>query len=135
MQPEALREAADWLTRAGRDLSAARRCLTEPEPLPDVAVFHSQQAAEKALKAFLAAHNHPFPRIHDLERLAEWREQIDSDFVRFLGAAEALNPYVIAFRYPGGPLAPDLDEAHDALELASEIVDFVRRQVFPEGQT
>ena len=40
-------------------------------PLPREALYHCQQAAEKALKGFLAFHDHPFRRTHDLRELGE----------------------------------------------------------------
>src|SRR5215471_16514535 len=59
MQPESLEEARDWLTRAQRDFLGAGRALSGEPILADLAVFHAQQAMEKALKAFLAAHDQP----------------------------------------------------------------------------
>jgi HEPN domain-containing protein len=49
---------------------AAERLLKAPA-LFGAAVFHCQQAAEKALKGFLAWHDTPFRKTHDLRR--EWR--------------------------------------------------------------
>ena len=61
MQPSAIREAREWLERADLDLRLAERALQVPPPLAGGAAYHAQQAAEKALKAFLAAHNQAFP--------------------------------------------------------------------------
>jgi len=68
MTPEELRrdEAARWLMAAAKDLKSAR-LLAGEEPMGSV--FHSQQAAEKSAKAFLAFHNVPFRRTHDLQEL------------------------------------------------------------------
>ncbi len=99
--------------------------------LADLAVFHAQQAMEKALKAFLAAYDRPFPKTHNLERLVGLCQRSDSAFVGFMDTAHTLNPYVTQFRYPGGPLEPELAEAKEALRLASELVEFVRQQLFP----
>jgi HEPN domain-containing protein len=43
----------EWLSIAQRDLVAARRLVTGNEPLWDTAVYHCQQAAEKAVKGYL----------------------------------------------------------------------------------
>jgi HEPN domain-containing protein len=129
MQPEALREAQDWITRAARDILMAERALSGNPALPDQAVFHAQQAAEKALKAFLAANDHPFPKTHNLERLVERCEGIDPDFTQFRSAAQILNPYATQFRYPGGQLEPSQQEADEALELADAIIEFVRERL------
>ena len=41
----------DWLTRASHDLRAARLLSSTEDPLLDIAIYHCQQAAEKAIKA------------------------------------------------------------------------------------
>ncbi len=46
-------EAKAWMVKAWRDLETARRAGTGEPPFYDVAVYHCQQAAEKAVKAFL----------------------------------------------------------------------------------
>lgn len=131
MRPEALEEARDWLMRAERDLMAAARVMEGSQPLTDHAAFHSQQAAEKALKAYLAAQDSPFPKTHDLGRLLAQCGALDPEFSRFQTAAQILNPYSVQFRYPGGPLEPGADEADEALRLAREVVQFVRDRLSP----
>ena len=59
-------------------------------------------------------------------------QRIHSTFVYFVDTAHTLNPYVTQFRYPGGPLEPELAEAKEALRLASELVEFVRQRAFPQ---
>lgn len=59
-------EAAKWLLQASKDRNAAQALLTVE---PSRSVFHSQQAAEKALKAFLTFHQIAFRRTHDLRDL------------------------------------------------------------------
>jgi len=49
--------ARQWLRKAGRDMRKADLAIGAPDALWDIAAFHSQQAAEKALKAFLAWQN------------------------------------------------------------------------------
>jgi HEPN domain-containing protein len=68
MQPSFLHDAEEWLETAERDLSAARRLLAGPTALTDSAVFHAQQAAEKALKGCLTAFGQPYLRTHELAR-------------------------------------------------------------------
>jgi len=68
--PDALREVAGrWLAAAADDLSAARLLAGSADISPDVACFHAQQAAEKALKAILIVAGEDVPRSHDLDRL------------------------------------------------------------------
>lgn len=126
LDPGALREAREWLARAERDLQAARNELQAAHPLAEMSAYHAQQAAEKAMKSFLAAHSVSFQYTHDLVPLQMQCEALEPDFAPFLSNAQTLNPYATLFRYPGGPLAPPLPEAEAALELANEIVRFVR---------
>jgi HEPN domain-containing protein len=126
MQPSALEEAREWLARADEDLAAAERVLQTPPPLLATAAYHAQQAGEKALKAFLAAHDVPFRPTHSLEELLSQCQAIDASFGQLSLAARTLTPYATRFRYPGGPLAPTSVEAEDALQLADDAVQFVR---------
>ncbi|MDB9535728.1 HEPN domain-containing protein [Dolichospermum planctonicum CS-1226] len=46
-------ETRQWLIKSQRDLKAAYVLLNNEESLLDAVVYHCQQAAEKALKAYL----------------------------------------------------------------------------------
>jgi HEPN domain-containing protein/predicted nucleotidyltransferase len=131
MRPEALQEASDWLTRARRDHLAAYRSLDAEPKLADIAVYHAQQAAENALKAYLAAHDEPFPKIHDLQPLVQRCEEFDPAFSKFISDAQVLTPYATQFSYPGGPVEPDLKEAQAAISIATGITDYVSSQLLP----
>ncbi len=64
MRPDELprREAAKWLRQAAKDRNAAQVLIGAE---PSRSVFHSQQAAEKAIKAFLTFHQIPFRKTHN----------------------------------------------------------------------
>jgi HEPN domain-containing protein len=70
MTPDQLRheEARAWLDRAHRDLRAAGLLIAGLANAE--ALFHCQQAAEKALKAFLTLHEKAFRKTHDLGDLS-----------------------------------------------------------------
>jgi hypothetical protein len=74
----------------------------------------------------LAAHNVPFRQTHNLEELLAACVAIDTAFGQFALAARMLTLYAVRFRYPGGPLAPSLTEAEESLELAHDLLRFVR---------
>jgi HEPN domain-containing protein len=59
-------EAKAWMIKAWRDLETAHRAAEGAPPLYDVAVYHCQQAAEKAVKAFLVHRGKPYERTHDI---------------------------------------------------------------------
>ena len=58
---DAVRELVfGWLTKARHDLASARLLGSGSSPVLDTAIYHCQQAAEKALKGFLLYHGEPF---------------------------------------------------------------------------
>jgi HEPN domain-containing protein len=122
MPHDALAEARGWLARADQDLQVARLA----QPVPAAVAYHAQQAGEKALKAFLAAHNSVFRPTHNLEELVVQCSAIDAGFGPLTTTAHTLTPYATRFRYPGGPLEPPAAEAQRALQLAEDLVRFVR---------
>jgi HEPN domain-containing protein len=95
------------------------------EPFLDTAVYHCQQAAEKALKAYLTLQDAPFEKIHDLTVLIEQCSGFNEGFKELLGYSEILTPYATAFRYPGDVLEPARPDAEEAAGLAERIVEFV----------
>ena len=115
----------NWLIKAQHDLAAARKLATDPDPYLDVAVYHCQQAAEKAIKGFLVFHDQPFEKTHDLEVLITLALRYDARFSEWLEAAVRLTPYATEFRYPSDLLEPDPDEFEQAMEAASGLYDFV----------
>jgi HEPN domain-containing protein len=123
--PRAAQEAREWLARAEEDLRVAELTLRASPPLLGSSAYHSQQAAEKALKAFLAARQVRFRLVHDLVELQGQCQEVESEFEQFESAAQTLTPYATQFRYPGGPVAPEQDDAHEAFRLARDLVDFV----------
>ena len=95
----------NWLIKAQHDLAAARKLATGPDPYLDVAVYHCQQAAEKAVRGFLVFHDQPFEKTHDVEVLVSSAQHYDSGFSTQLEAAVRLTPYATEFRYPSDQLA------------------------------
>jgi len=118
-----------WLKKAVSDLKSARKLLAGDDPLMDTAIYHTQQCAEKALKAYLSFHQQPIQRSHDLELLVEVCMQIDKDFEGLYRYSEQLAPYATAFRYPDICLEPDYDDVFSAIEMAEKILDFVEKKI------
>lgn len=122
-------EVSQWLVKADHDLLSARQLFSAEPPLLDTAVYHCQQTAEKALKAYLTLMDSPFQKIHVLPVLVEQCMESDSTFEELLDIADLLTPYAIAFRYPGDVLEPEKDEVCEALEAAQKVLDFVLGKV------
>lgn len=125
MRPELLAEVREWVQRAMEDLREAEHDLVASPPLVRGAVFHCQQAAEKALKAFLSMHEEPFRKTHDLDELGTAAAAHDPSLRDVLGRATELTPYAWRFRYPGTPSVPTMDEAREALRIAREVYEAV----------
>ena len=68
-EPEAAPEAHRRLRSAREDLHMVRMALGDDPPVVGPACFHSQQAAEKELKAAVVLDGIEFPYVHDLRRL------------------------------------------------------------------
>lgn len=69
-------------------------------PITDTAVYHCQQAAEKALKAVMIHHGQAVFKTHDLMALTTHCAKIDPDFKGWVDAAAILTPYATHYRYP-----------------------------------
>lgn len=122
---EKIDQVKNWLDKASIDLVSARRLATGPEPLFDTAIFHCQQAAEKALKGWLVFNDRRFDKTHDLRLLVSYAISIDPDFVTLQDAAERLTPYATAYRYPGDYLSPDVEEFDQAYADAAAFLSLV----------
>src|SRR5438128_5634551 len=90
-----------WLVKARNDHTTARQIGSLPDGHLDTAIYHCQQAAEKAVKGFLAFQDHRLERSHDVERLVALASAYDATFANYDQAAITLTPYATAFRYPG----------------------------------
>ena len=134
MADEAAAEAKAWMVKAWRDLETARRAATGAPPFYDVAVYHCQQAAEKAVKAFLVRHGKPFEKTHDIEVLVDLACEVNPKFGGLADAADALTPYATRFRYPNATFAvePQPAEYDEALQNAKAVYEFVLDQL-PTG--
>jgi HEPN domain-containing protein len=123
MPPDAgAEDVAAWLARADQDLRAAQVDLDAAPPLLADAAFHCQQAVEKALKALLTRHDHPFRNTHDIGELSLACLEHEPSLESLLRASAPLTEYAWRFRGPGEPFEPERQEVDDALTLARRVV-------------
>jgi len=102
---------SEWIAFADMDYNSAKfLCGMHPRPL-EIICYHSQQSAEKMLKAYLVYQNIIPQKTHDLELLRCKCEEFDSSFQEIFDECNRLNPYSVQPRYPFG------------LELTDEIMD------------
>jgi len=118
-----MQEHERWLKIVADDLNSAKKLL-EAE-IFSTSIYHCQQAAEKALKAYLAFGECKILKIHDLVRLVELCCNLDTDFERMYDYAESLNPFSTKFRYPTEFDIPDYEDTKKAIEQTERVVNFV----------
>lgn len=125
MNDETFAEAHAWLAKAQGDLKAARILSSGENAQRDIAIYHCQQSAEKAIKSWLVFREVPFQKIHDLERLLELAHVNSCALPHLDEHARILTPYAVEFRYPGDIFEPGEEELQAALQLAQEVIDCV----------
>jgi HEPN domain-containing protein len=125
LDPELVAETRAWLAKAFNDLRASEALIAASPPLLDEAVFHCQQAAEKALKGFLTWNGHTFRKTHNLEEIGEQCLAVDPSLREVIDQAVPLSEYAWKFRYPGEPFQPEADEAAEAQATARGVFEAV----------
>lgn len=113
----------------GRSDLRASEHLSSEEFVWDVAIYHTQQCAEKALKSFLAWSKRPLEKTHNLVKLLEVCIIIDPEFIKLREEAEVLTPFLTAFRYPEAELYPEKKALDDAIKKAKRILKFVQEKI------
>jgi HEPN domain-containing protein len=119
----------NWLVKAKNDLKSAKKLMKGKDIIKDTAIYHCQQCAEKALKAFLLYNKKPLKKTHDLELLVDLCIEIDKDFDEIYDLAVTLVPYSTLFRYPDELIEPDQEDVYDAIDKAERIYSIVKEKV------
>ena len=117
--------ALTWIAYAEEDLAIAKSALRRKKPITTGAYFHTQQCAEKYLKAALISNGKDFPKTHDLLALNTLCEQSGIFLGLSLAQLSELSAYASRARYPGDE--PTVDEARKAVDIAKTIRRFVRK--------
>ncbi len=110
--------AQGLLIKANNDLIAAKAILATGKAL-DAVCFHTQQAAEKSLKALLALHDVTYPWRHDLTELIEIVAPLAPEIAPLAPRIIQLTPFAVEVRYDE-TFYPPYSEANDALKTATE---------------
>jgi len=132
-QPDYLAEGARWLRQAERDLEDAQ--FLRDNGRHNLACFQGQQAAEKALKAYLYHKRVEDVWGHSLLDLCEDAKLFDMMFDIVKSDARQLDKYHYITRYPeflpSGTSFEAFDEidADRSIELSAEVVSFVKERM------
>jgi len=120
----AVNEVNEWVEYAEEDFTVAKSSLRRTKPLTTSSCFHSQQCAEKYLKAILVSKDVEFPKTHDLlilDGLCNKAGVLTGFSTEELGR---LSGFAVNTRYPGNQ--PAKEDAKEALGIASAIRRFAR---------
>ena len=118
----------EWLLKANNDLLSSKHLFEIG--LNDTAIYHTQQCAEKSLKAYWAFKIQPIQHTHDLIILNDGCKKLDAAFMKLNTATFFLNNMDTRFRYPGDDLEPSGEEVANAIEYAEFILTFVKNKIF-----
>jgi HEPN domain-containing protein len=130
MQPDPRKEAERWLEQAVHDLADARYNMDGGKH--NLACFVAQQAAEKALKAYLIRQGDEEPWGHSVADLCRDASEMDSSFLELRATVAPLDKFYIPTRYPNGlpggipSEAFSREDAVSAIDLASRVLEHVR---------
>jgi HEPN domain-containing protein len=123
-QPE---EAAQLLAAGERDRVAFQILNRDSESPNEILLFHAQQAAEKFIKAVLAARGLVYRRTHDLVELASLAANrglnlpIDPELLVRIG------PYAVEFRYLSA-VSPEVSRT-EAEAMIESLRRWARREI------
>jgi len=123
-----------WLLKAKHDLASARVLAASNPPLLDTAVYHCQQAAEKAVKGYLVFCDQEVERVHDIEVLIRSAMSCAQRFAEWVDVGIELTPYARLYRYPGPVTEPTQEQFDRALSAAQGLYEFIALLLPPEVQ-
>lgn len=116
---------AEWLKKAVGDLQVAERELAvTTNPSYDAVCFHSQQAVEKPMKAFLESKGRKPPKVHDLVHLDVLRRQLAPGWSFSISELSNLSTSAVESRYPGS--TSTRIQAEEAMDVATRVWSALR---------
>lgn len=126
--------ASEWLSKAQDDLRTVELLQTFDQYPTAVAAFHCQQAVEKSLKAYLAAHDVPFLYKHDLGYLLDLCRSVDAECAALESEISGLTPYAVEMRYPADlPLQATQKDIEKFQHQAQTVYEFVMSRLTSES--
>ncbi|MCS6953684.1 MAG: HEPN domain-containing protein [Bryobacterales bacterium] len=131
---DSARQAARWLRQARYDLEQAQRLLEQQ--VYAYSAFLAEQAAQKALKAFLISRGRRSVMIHSVAELAREAARFDVEFSALIDRGRRLDRHYLTSRYPDAlpdPVIPAeayaREDAEEAVEAARAIVGLAAGRV------
>ena len=128
-------ESLRWLTQARDEFEDAEELRKRGRFY--LALFHFQQATEKAFEAYLYLEVKSVEvfHTHSVDELSSTAVKIDADFKR-VASAKKLDRFYIPTRYPNGlpggvpsRYFDDPKEAEEAMRLAKNVIDSIETKM------
>lgn len=113
------RATREWVGKAEDDYRAAEVLAKSREPLHDQLCFHSQQSAEKYLKALLEELGISVEKTHELEKLLTRLLPKHASLRALRRGVIFLSDFAVGIRYPGEHATKR--QADSALRWAGEV--------------
>ena len=118
-----------WMKKAANDLKSAKKLASGSDKVLDTAIYHCQQAAEKAIKGYLVFVDIEVTKTHDLAFLVNKASSSDNSFVLLKDLAELLTPYATEYRYPDEELEPTQEEFEETYRSAKKFIEFIESKI------
>ena len=115
-------EEERWLRQAEKDLESAQDSSKAGHY--EWACFQSQQAGEKALKAFLYSKGLRAVLTHSIRELVLDCSKYERSFSDLLSQAKVLDSYYISTRYPNGLVGNEIPAHYYSEEDASQCINY-----------
>ena len=121
--------AQRMLAKASQDEALLDRVLEDAEISDDVIGFHCQQAAEKMLKAVLAARAVEYRRTHNVRALADLLADAGHPLPQDLQSLDTLTPYAVEARYDFLPASTSALNRKEARVLLRRLRVWAEEQI------
>ena len=123
--------ASEWVVKAEEDYKTVEELYTKSLPeFANTVCFHSQQCAEKYLKAFLIKSGIEPPWIHNLESLLDLITFKIPELERYREMLAQLTPFATEYRYPGK--MAKAEEAEACVKIIRELRNDIRLMLSAE---
>lgn len=123
----------EWMDYAESDLRLARLAASDESIRLEQICFHTQQAAEKAIKAALLKKGIDFPLTHDIEVLLEIAEDNGLPLSDSVQDAGQLTPYAVEARYPGSWMDIAETDVNEAINTAEQTILWAKEILSNKG--
>ncbi len=126
-------DSSRWIELAMEDKKMAE--LAYDAHLYNQACFHSQQGAEKYLKALLLEKDGKFPKTHSLTELLMLASLKDTSLLSLKNNCLYLDQFYVPTRYPDAPLgslpegAPKEEDAKKAMGILAQIIELISKKL------